>query len=206
MGLGRVSIGLVVALMLGACGSDEMSLTEYVERLNVIVEEARQQYEQLVARPDGGVLIAGPDQLADFTPQDLQAALEQVRVIEAGVEEATAAIDPPQRVADLHNLFFDFDSEFIAAQEALASRAGTAIDWSELSETPEMAAYRTALAEDKQDCADAQAELNAIGERRETFEGNPWIPTELKEIFEVALGCDGYPAHPEDVYRPLAAP
>jgi hypothetical protein len=192
--------------MLGACGGDEMSLTEYVERLNDIVEEARQQYEQLVASPDGGVLVAGPDQLADFAPQDLQAALEQVRDIEAGVEEATAAIDPPQQVADLHNLFFDFDSEFIAAQEALASRAGTAVDWNELSETPEMAAYRTALAEDKQGCADSQAELNAIGERRETFAENPWIPTELKEIFEVALGCDGYPAHPEDVYRPLAAP
>ena len=112
----------------------------------------------------------------------------------------------PTRAPINHCRFFDFDSEFIAAQEALAGRAGTAADWEELSETPEMAAYRTALAADKQDCADSQAELNAIGERRETFAENPWIPAELKEIFEAALGCDGYPAHPEDLYRPQPAP
>jgi hypothetical protein len=88
----------------------------------------------------------------------------------------------------------------------VASRAGTTVDWNELSETLEMAAYRTTIAEDKQDRADSQAELNAIGERREAFADNPWIPTELRETFEVALGCDGYPAHPEDVYRPLAVP
>ena len=44
--------------------------------------------------------------------------------------------------------------------------------------------------------------MNTIGEQREAFAGMPWIPGELQEIFEVALGCDGYPEHPEDVYRP----
>jgi hypothetical protein len=67
-----------------------------------------------------------------------------------------------------------------------------------------MAAYRMALAEDKQSCIDSQAEVNAIGEQREAFAETPWIPAELKEIFEVVLGCDGYPEHPEDVYRPPA--
>ena len=107
------------------------------------------------------------------------------------------------------NLFgyvFDFDSEFISAQEALAVRAGTAVDWNELSNTPEMAAYRMALAEDKRSCIDAQAHVNAIGEQGEAFADTPWIPTELKEIFAVVLGCDGYPEHPEDVYRPPATP
>jgi len=32
------------------------------------------------------------------------------------------------------------------------------------------------------------------------------IAGQQKGHIEVALGCDGYPAHPEDVYRPLAAP
>jgi hypothetical protein len=44
--------------------------------------------------------------------------------------------------------------------------------------------------------------VNIIGEQGEAFADTPWIPSQLKEIFEVALGCDGYPANPEDVYRP----
>ncbi len=179
-----------------------MPLTEYVDRLNVIVEQARQDYAELVAAPRGGVLVADSEQLADFSPQDLQAALQRVREIEAEVDESTSAIDPPEQVANLHHLFFDFDGDFIAAQEALAVRAGSAGDWQELSETEEMAAYRAALAKDKQDCFDSQAEVNTIGEARAAFADTPWIPGELKELFEVGLGCDGYPEHPEDVYRP----
>jgi hypothetical protein len=65
-----------------------------------------------------------------------------------------------------------------------------------------MAAYRSALAADKQHCVDVQAEVNTIGAQGEAFADTPWIPSQLKEIFEVALGCDGYPENPEDVYRP----
>jgi len=183
-----------------------MTVTEYVNSLNAIVETARQQYEELAASSGSGVLVADRDQLSEFTPQDLQAALVGVRQIEDVVDKATSSIDPPEQVAELHEVFFDFDNEFISAQEALAVRAGTALDWNELSNTPEMAAYRTALAEDKQSCFDAQARLNAIGEQGEDFAETPWIPAELKEVFEVALSCDGYPKHPEDVYRPPAAP
>ncbi len=204
--LRRVWIGLSLLVMLGACGGATSPLTDYVESLNTIIEEARQQYEALVESPEGGVLVAEPGELAGFTPQDLQIALGKVRIVEAGVEEATAAIDPPPQVADLHHRFFDFDSEFIAAQEALAERAESALDWNELSETPEMAAYRAALAQDKQECVAAQAEVNAIAEGRESFADTPWIPAELKEVFEVAFACDGYPAHPEDVYRPVPTP
>ena len=202
MELRRVWSGLVAVLLLAACGTGgELSLTEYVNRLNVIVEQARQDYQVLVSGPLGGVLVAEGEQLDDFTPQDLEAALERVREIESTVDEATSAIDPPEPVAVLHHLFFDFDSEFIAAQEALAAQAGTAADWEELSDSAEMAAYRAALADDKQACIDAQSEVNRIGDQREVFADTPWIPGELKELFEVGLGCDGYPKDPSNVYR-----
>ncbi len=198
----RVWVVACLLVLATACGGSELSLTEYVDQLNVIVEQARARYEALATSPQGSILSAEPSQLAAFTPSDLAAALEEIREIEAEVDEATAAIDPPEQVAEMHSLFFDFDSNFIAAQEALATRAGTATDWIELSESPEMAAYRTALAMDKQHCTDVQGSLNAIGEQREAFAETPWIPSELKEIFELALGCDGYPEHPENVYRP----
>ena len=142
-----VRAGAWIALLISACGGGEMTLTEYVDSLNAIVEQARQQYEELAASAESGVLAAEQDQLSEFTPQDLQAALVHVRQIEALVDEGTSAIDPPEQVAELHNLFFDFDSEFISAQEALAARAGTAVDWNELSNTPEMAGALAGLAD-----------------------------------------------------------
>jgi hypothetical protein len=192
---------LAVVVVLVGCGGGETSLTEYVERLNAIVEGARRQYEVLVASPPGAVLVAEGAQLGDFTPQDLQAALERVSEIGVEVEEAVDAIEPPEQITDLHNLWFDFDGNFTSAQEALATRAGSAADWEELSESPEMAAYRAALAEDKRTCTDFQAQLDAT-EERGVFADVPWIPGELKEVVEVVLGCQGYPEHPEDVFRP----
>ncbi len=203
MHLRRVLAGAYLVLMVAACGGGEMSLPEYVEGLNAIVGGARQQYVALVATPQGAVLAAEGTQLNDFTPQDLQAAFEDLREIETEVRDATAAIEPPAQIADLHNLFFDFDDEsFTSTQDALATRAGTAADWEELSETPEMAAYRVALAEDKQRCTDFEAALDATAERL-VFGETPWIPGELKEVVDAVIGCAGYPENPEDVYRPL---
>jgi hypothetical protein len=188
--------GIVVT---GGCGGGEMSLTEYVDRLNAIMDRANQQGEALVASPQGEVLFADGEQLTNFTPQDLQAALQRVGEIEVEVREATDAIEPPEEVADLHNLLFD--TRFAVAREALATRAGTAADWEELSETPEMAAYRTAVTVDKQACIDFQTELDATAARG-VFADTPWIPGELKEVVEAVLGCATWPEHPEDMFRP----
>lgn len=177
-------------------------MTDYTERVSVIVEHASEQYGALVTSPQGAVLIAESEQVRDFAPQDLEAALERVREIEAEVEESMAAVDPPDQIAEIHRLFFDFDDGFISAQEALAIRAGAAVDWDELSESPEMIAYRTALAQDKQKCVNFRAQLNAISEQRGDLAETPWIPADLKEVFAVFLGCDGYPEHPDDLYRP----
>ena len=196
-----VPLVLCVTLLVSGCGGGEMSLPEYVEQLNAILNRAHQQYEVLVASPQGAVLVAEAAQLTDFTPQDLQAAFERVSEIAVEVGEATDAIEPPEQIADLHNLWFDFQGEFASAHEALAARAGTAGDWEELSESPEMATYRAALAADKQVCTDIQAQLDAT-EERGAFADVPWIPGELKEVVEGVLGRDGYPEHPENVYSP----
>ncbi len=199
-----VPLVLCVALLVSGCGGgdegDELSLTEWVEGLNALIAKASQQYDELVASPQGAVLVAEGAQLADFTPQDLQVALERLGEIEMEILEAGAAIEPPAQVADLANLLSD--ARFTSARVALAARAGSATSWEELSETPEMAAYRTALAGDKQACIDLQAKLDATAERG-VFTDVPWIPGELKEVVEAFLSCDGpLLKNPEDVYRP----
>ena len=194
-----VPLVLCVALLASGCGGGEPSLTEYVERVNPIMIQASQQYDELMTSPQGAVLVAEGAQLAEFTPQDLQAALERLGEIEAEALEAGAAIEPPAQVADLANLLSD--DRFTLARVALAARAGSATNWEELSETPEMAAYRTALSGDKRACIDLQAKFDATAERG-VFEDVPWISGELKEVVEAFLGCDGLPENPVDVYRP----
>ena len=193
---------LLLAVIIAACGGGELSVTEYVASLNAAVDTARGEYESLVTSPEGAVLLANGEQLAEYTPQDLQAALRAIRDIEASFEESIGEVQPPEEVAEIHNFWFDFDSNFIPAQEALEARAGTAADWDELSKSPEMAAYRTALAEDKRVCAEFEAQLSTPEEERENLSSVPWIPSEMKQIVEAVLGCEGYPEHPEDVYRP----
>jgi len=198
----RVCVGVLLALSIAACGGGELSVADYVASLNSAVDTARGEYESLVTSPEGAVLIANGEQLAEYTPQDLQAALGALRDIEVGVEESIGAIQPPEEVADIHNYWFNFDSNFIPTQEALEVRAGTAADWDELSESLEMAAYRTALAKDKRVCAEFEAQLSTPEEDRDNLTDVPWIPSDMKQIVEAVLGCEGYPEHPEDVYRP----
>jgi hypothetical protein len=205
-----VSFALCVSLPLASCGGGEMTMADYVDRVDAIFDRGLEQYEAVVVSPQGQVLIVGQDghlgfadqgaQLTDFTPWDLHVALGQVAEIQAEALEAAAAIDPPDQIADLHALYF---RELPIAE--LAVRAGTAVDWYELSESREMAAYRAALAADNQVCVEFQVTLDATAERG-VFSDVPWMPGELKEIVEYALGCSSLPQNPEDVYRPSPSP
>ena len=198
----------LAAFVLSACGGGEMSMAEYVESVDAIFQRAIGRYEEVISGPGGLVLVVGQGehlgfddqdlQLTDFTPQDLHVALEQVAAIQDEAVEAAAAIDPPKQIEDIHALYF---RELPLAE--LAARAGTASDWWELSESPEMAAYRDALEADIEICADFQATLDATADLG-AFVDVPWMPSELSVIVDYALGCGDQPANPQDAYRPPA--
>jgi hypothetical protein len=180
----------------GGCGSGETSATEYVERINAIVAPATQK---------GAALVAEASQTTDFSPQRLQAGLERALLeIRMPLQEAVDAIEPPAPIADLHYLMWDWHSEFISIERALATRAGAAADtaegWEALSESPEMAAYRAQLAQGKQVCIDFQGELDARAAGG-GFAIDSWLAAELEEIGKAVLGCESFPEHPENVYR-----
>ncbi len=194
-----------------ACGgSSEMTLTEYVEGVDAIFARGGEQYAALASTQEGRVLVVGQGshmgigdqeaQLTDFTPQDLQVALEHLDQIQSDALEAAADMNPPDEIADIHALFF---RELPIA--GLAVRAGTASDWGELSESAEMVAYRKALAGDNEACAEFQAKLDGTVARG-VFADTPWIPNDLKETVNYALACDELPSNPEDAYRPTPTP
>lgn len=194
---GRRSVlaAVCLAVVVAGCGGTAMSLTEYTERMNAMEQRATQRAEQLVAEAESAT---------DFTPQGLQTVLEQAGLIRVEIKEAADAIDPPDQVADLHNLIFDGHTHFISVEENLAVRAGgaedTEADWAALSNSPEMAAYRDAIAQGKTICEEFQGKLDATAARG-AFADTPWIPAEMQEVVEAVLGCAWFPERPEDVYR-----
>jgi hypothetical protein len=193
------SVATVCILLVSGCGGGEISLTEYVDRINDVEYRASRQAEKLVANAE---------QITDLTPQDLQAGLEQAYAIRTEVKDATDDIEPPEQVADMHELIFDWHTRFIDIEQALAARVGTAedtaTDWAELSSSSEMAVYRTAIVEGKEVCDEFQAQLDATAERGD-FADVPWLPTQLKEVVVAVLGCDWFPENPNDLYRYPAA-
>jgi hypothetical protein len=198
--MGRVCVRIIATTsliaILSSCGG-EISLTEYVDNVNAAVDRAHAAAAILT---DEGVLDN-----EDLTPQEVGAGirmgLEEVR---RPLQETIDAIDPPEEVDDLHTLLWSWHADLIAIEAALADRFDETPDteegWTSLSSSEEMTAYRASLAEGKQVCIDFQAELDAT-EARGVFGDSPWLPRELKEVVEIALGCDSFPEDPQSVYR-----
>jgi hypothetical protein len=189
----RAIAGVGVALALVGCGGGELSLTAYVDRLNAI-------NDRMV--PKAQVLISELEQSA--TPRDVHATMERMVALRIESVQATEALDPPEQVADLHELFVGWEKRLLPIEEGLMTRAGTVVGWEELFESDEVSAYRAALVEGKQVCVEFQMRLDATKERG-VFADTPWIPGELSEVVEARLGCDLFPEEPENVFRPVPA-
>ena len=197
---------LALAGLLAGCGDGQLTMADYVDEVDAIFEQGLGEYQALVSSPTGLVLIVGQGahlgfetggkQLTDFSPQDLHVALVELAEIQDEALASAAEIEPPEEIAQLHELYFR-----ALPIEDLAARAATATDWQDLSDSAEMAAYRDALEADNQVCADLQRKLDEIAQRG-VFVDTPWMPSQLSDIADYALGCDALPANPQDVYRP----
>jgi hypothetical protein len=192
-------IVLCASSLLWGCADDQLSMTEYVEQLQALVDDTWEQAQQLYASPQGAVLDASGPDLAAFTPQDLKLGLGQLGEIEAEFLEKARGLEPPSSIADFHRDFLS--DRFTNVREALAERAGDATSWAELSASGAMAEYRTTVADDKRLCLALQADLHERAERG-VFADTPWVPDEVEQIFDSVLGCDAFPEHPEDMWRP----
>jgi hypothetical protein len=189
----RAITGIGVGLLLAGCGGGGLSLTEYVDRLNVIDDRTVQQAEVLISELERST-----------TPKDVNATMEQMVALRVESIAATEVLDPPEQIADLHQLFLGWEKQLLPIEEALAVRAGTAAGWEDFFGSLEVVAYRAALVEGKQVCVEFQTRLDATADRG-VFVDTPWIPGELSEVVSARLGCDLFPEEPENVFRPVPA-
>ena len=186
-----VMAGFGVGLFPFGCGGGGLSLTEYVDRLNAIGDRTNPQAEVLISELERST-----------TPRDVNATMERMVALRIESVEATEALDPPERIADLHQLFLDWEKRLLPIEEALAARAGTVAGWEEFSESAEVADYRAALDEGRQVCIEFQTRLDATA-KRGVFADTPWLPSALSEVVEARLGCGLFPENPENVFRPV---
>ena len=171
-------VGIVV---LTACGSDTMSLSEYSSEV-----------AELVKTLDSRLDAEAAEYFSEPPSVDGLRAYLAVRV--AGYRTAVDgidAIDPPQQVEDLHRTFAEIMGSLLVAEEARAAFADTVESVEGLAqvwEGPESAAVARAEEEAIVLCRAAQAQFDAT-EQREAFADVPWMPAELKEVVNVALDC-----------------
>lgn len=190
----NVMAGLVVGLFLIGCSGGGLSLTEYVELQNATGDRLNPRAEALIAELERST-----------TPRDVSATMERMAALRVESIEATEALDPPEQIADLHQLLVGWEARLLPIEEGMAARAGAVAGWEEFFQSTELADYRAALVEGKQVCVEFQTTLDATATRG-VFDDTPWIPGELKEVVEARLGCGLFPDNPEDVFRPIPTP
>ncbi len=174
-------IGLWLVALLAACGESGLSLSEYAD-----------EADRLVNQVDGRLDAEAAAHFAQEPTVEGTRRYLSVRVDEyAEFLEGLENLDPPEEAQSLHEAFVEIVSGLLVAEEARADRAA-AIDsvdeidhvWTGAESGAVLALEQKAIAL----CNAAQSQFDAT-EDREPFTGNYWVPAELKDIVQVALDC-----------------
>jgi hypothetical protein len=98
------------------------------------------------------------------------------------------ALDPPESIAEVHQLLGDAFARLTAAAEGLAAPRGTVSSIEESEQAPEFAEYRAANADGAVVCLDLQAKLDDLAASGEAFADVPWL-SGLGLAVQAALSC-----------------
>jgi hypothetical protein len=169
------------ALLLTSCGSDTLSLTDYAERVETEVTVMNTQLDDLLAE-----LESEEQSVASTRAYFEGAAAARARFVTA-LEDLT----PPQQAQRLHDEALAIVRQLRDANETLAALVATYSDPTQLAsldESPEVRALEAIDAKAVEMCHAAEASIDATSER-EDLRDVAWLPSELKEVVEVAFRC-----------------
>jgi hypothetical protein len=173
-----VLAGASLAIMLAACGGP-MTADEYVEDLNVLVA---------TGRSDFAAATVVYNQLAEPTLADEVAFLKQEAAIRREFLEGFEALEPPESIAEVHQLLGDAFTRLTVAAEDLAASAGNSNSMEEAEQTPEFAEYRAANDDGARVCLNVQAKLDDLAASGEVFADSPWLAG-LSLAVRAVIGC-----------------
>ena len=174
-----VAVSLV--LVIAGCGGGELSLEEFAVESEVLLTDLYTRIDTLGARWESHAPT--PEGARAYWAGRLEARAEFL--------EGLQALDPPRDLEDLVEEALDLLGRFTAAEEALAGRVATlqTIDehWA-FWDSPEGQAALDLNAEVVEVCYIAQGKIDAT-QRLPGFSELAWMPSDVREVVEVVLGC-----------------
>jgi len=173
----RAMASACIVFVFAACGGGTLSLTEYAEFFRSANFAVIDEFDVLEAQWASATTV-----------EDGKEVLDRAVAIRTDLQNSLNDLDPPEALADLHGDLVEQLGQLLTVQEAWAVRAETAGSLDELKESPEAVAYWDLEAEMRPLCLELQSRLDATAER-EIFAEVPWIPSEMKEVVAVVMGC-----------------
>jgi hypothetical protein len=168
-------------LLLASCGSGSLSLTDYAERVETEVTVMNTRLDDLLVEVDS----------EEQTVASTRAYFEGAAAARARFVTALEDLVPPQQAQRLHDEALAIVRQLRDANETLAAMVATYSDPAQLAaleESPEMRALEAIDAKAVEMCHVAEASIEATSER-EDLKDVAWLPSELKEVVEVAFRC-----------------
>ena len=179
----RVLVGTCLVLIVAACGGNRpLSLSEYATQggaMSAVMEQRIATMDAELSSP-----TVSPEEARAYWAARLQARVELL--------EELRTLDPPDALADMHWGGLDLFDKLISAEETLAAHVAsidTATEPEQWWDTAEGKAVRVVDSEILELCRVFQARYDATIDRTGLSE-MPWIPTEMKEIVQIDVGCE----------------
>ena len=178
----RTYAACVVAALLAAACSSGVTVAEYAEELEVMVQTMNARLDELEVtvenpRADAAELRAYFNGRAEIR----QVFLDEFR-----------AVEPPDRLRDFHEVALEIVTRLTAAelrQAEEAARIENLVSPTQVWSSPAGLALQEVDREAIELCSAAEAEFEST-EENAIAAGVPWIPPEMKETVRVALYCD----------------
>jgi hypothetical protein len=180
--MGRLAALVVLGLFLAACGGGPLSLAEYNEQGLAVVTEMEERLYALDAEWDSQTA----------TVEDVRTYWdERIEAYETAVE-GLEALEPAAAAAELHHKGMELFGKLVATEQAVANRVAsfqTVTGPEQWWDTAEGAAVRDVQEEIYSFCLVFQDMYDATVERVAVADV-AWIPSEMKEIVQVDIGCE----------------
>ena len=180
--LRRFISSTLLILVVTACGSGTLSLTEYNEQGMALVAVMEERLYELDAEWDSQT--ATVEDVRIYWDRRIDAYETAVGGLEA--------LEPVGEAAELHRTGMELFNELVAAESALAVRVAsfeTVTGPGQWWNTAEGTAVGAVEEDIYSFCLLFQAMYDATVERL-VVSDVPWIPSELKEIVDVDIGCE----------------
>jgi hypothetical protein len=178
----RPTAAAVVGLLLVSCGGGDLSLAEYNEQGLALATAMEERLYELDAGWDS----------ESATVEDARTYWDQrIEAYETALD-GFESLEPGGEAAELHRTGMELFTRLVAAESTLAVRVAsfdTVTGPDQWWSTAEGAAVRAVEEEIYSFCLVFQALYDGTVERI-ALSDVPWIPSEMKEVVQVDIGCE----------------